>query len=98
MVITKSYARIELTFSSSSKEQNKRFFKKLRNNKSEIEEIFGKELEWEELPENKMSRVKTEIYNVSLYNENDWEVINKFFIEQLPKFEKAFSSYIHTLR
>lgn len=98
MVITRSLARIELTISSSSKEQNKRYYNKLWNKKSEIEDLFGKELEWEELPDNKMSRIKTEINHVNLFNENDWEEMNQFFIDNLPKFESAFSTFIKNLK
>lgn len=98
MVITRSLARIELTISSSSKEQNKRYYNKLWNKKTEIENLYGKELEWEELPDNKMSRIKTEINNVNLFNENDWEEMNQFFIDNLPKFENAFSPFIKNLK
>ena len=98
MVITRSFARIELTISSSSKEQNKKYFKKLLNNKTEIEEIFGKELDWEELPDNKMSRIKIEQSDVNLFNERTWEQMDNFFRETLPKFEESFKSFIQNLR
>src|SRR5690606_32654698 len=41
LVVTKSCVRIELGISTSNKERNKSYFKKLLNNKSEIEESFG---------------------------------------------------------
>jgi hypothetical protein len=40
-VITKSFVRIELTISTSSKETNKIYFKKLHKNKEAIEQTFG---------------------------------------------------------
>ncbi len=98
MVITRSFARIELTISSSSKEQNKKYFKKLLNNKTAIEAIFGKELQWEELPDNKMSRIKIEKSDVNLFNEINWEVMDNFFIETLPQFEKALQPFIKELK
>ena len=95
---TQSYVRIELTISTSSKEINKIYFKNLLRNKEQIEQTFGGELVWEELPENKMSRIKVEEQGVSLYNDVDWERMNSFLISNLPKFEKALQPYIKQLR
>lgn len=94
MVVSKNYARLELTLSNSNKEVNKLYFKNLIDNKNEIESNFGHKLEWELLPESKMSRIKYEIKNVNLFNEDTWEGIDIFFINHLPKFEKAFHQSI----
>ena len=98
MVISKNYARIELAISSYSKEQNKRYFKKLLSHKTEIEGQFGKELEWEELPDKKMSRIKIGVDQVNVFYEDTWDEMDRFFIENLPKFEKAFKPYISQLK
>ncbi|MBZ9779851.1 DUF4268 domain-containing protein [Psychroflexus sp. CAK8W] len=98
MVITKSLARIELTLGSSSKERNKRYFKKLLSHKDEIENRFENQLEWEELPDNKMSRIKFEIDHVNLFNEDSWDEMDKFFVENIPKFEYAFITYLCQLK
>lgn len=98
LVVTKSYVRIELAISTSSKEANKRYFHQLYNNKNEIEALFGDELVWDELPEGKMSRIKTELHDVSLYNDNDWKAMNDFLIDNLPKFETAFRPFIEKLK
>ena len=97
-VITKTYVRIELTISTSTKEKNKIYFKKLLKNKLEIEEVFGETLVWEELPDNKMSRIKIEEQGVNLFNEEDWERMNEFIVTNLPKFENAFQPYIKNLK
>jgi uncharacterized protein with ParB-like and HNH nuclease domain len=96
-VVTKNYARIELTISTSSKEMNKIYFKSLLNYKEQIEQTFGGELVWEELPENKMSRIKIELQDVSLYDEMDWLKMNNFLIFNLPKFENAIQPFISKL-
>lgn len=98
LIITKSHARIELTISSSIKEKNKLYFKNLSKNKDAIEQRFGSLLVWEELPENKMSRIKIEKLGVSLFNENDWTIMNDFFVFNLPIFENAFQPFIKTLK
>ncbi|CAM3775530.1 DUF4268 domain-containing protein [Flavobacterium gelidilacus] len=97
-VVTKSFVRIELTISSSSKDINKMYFKKLHKNKEVIEQAFGNEFIWEELPENKMSRIKIDQDCVNLYNESDWETMNNFLVSNLPKFEKALSPFIKNLK
>jgi uncharacterized protein with ParB-like and HNH nuclease domain len=98
LIITKTYVRIELTISTSSKEKNKMFFKKLYKNKEAIEESFGMDLGWEELPDNKMSRIKTELEGVNLFNESDWPLMNDFIVQNLPKFEEAIQPFIKGLR
>jgi uncharacterized protein with ParB-like and HNH nuclease domain len=97
-VITKTYARIELSILNSSKETNKTYFKKLHKNKEAIEQSFGSALVWEELPENKMSRIKIEEQGLNLFNESDWDTMNTFLITNLPKFEKALQPFIKNLR
>jgi hypothetical protein len=97
-VITKSFVRIELTISSSSKETNKIYFKKLHKNKEAIEKIFGGALVWEELLENKMSRIKIEEQGLNLFNESDWGTMNNFMVSNLPEFEKAMSPFIKNLK
>ena len=97
-VITSKYVRIELGITSSSKEQNKKYFKKLLSQKDSIENDFGKALEWEELAEHKMSRIKYELIGVSLFDKADWDKMSGFLIEYLPKFESAFQPAIKKLK
>ena len=96
--VTKKCVRIELGLITSSKEKNKDFFRKLFNQKDFIESQFGDNLEWEELPDNKMSRIRFELKGVSLYEENDWGKMNEFIIQHLPRFEKAFKPAIKKLK
>jgi len=97
-VITKSYVRIELTISTSSKETNKIYFKNLLKNKEDIEGAIDISLVWEELPENKMSRIKIEKQGVNIFNEYDWQTMNEFLVSNLPKFENALQPYIKKLK
>ncbi|WP_281777815.1 DUF4268 domain-containing protein [Croceibacter atlanticus] len=97
-VITSKYARIELGITSSSKEKNKKYFKKLLSQKDSIENDFGKPLEWEELAEHKMSRIKYELTGVNLFDKADWDKMSQFLIEYLPKFESALQPAIKKLK
>lgn len=45
-----------------------------------------------------MSRIKFEISTVTVFNEETWPEMDKFFIESLPQFEKAFSPFIEKLK
>ena len=94
LVITKMYVRIELTILTSSKDKNKLFFNKLLRKKEVIEETFGEQLEWEKLPDNKMSRIKIEKQAVNLFRKNDWLEMNEFIINNLSKFENALSPFL----
>lgn len=98
LVATMKYVRVELGFLTSSKEKNKKYFKKLFNQKDLIESSFGAKLEWEELPDSKMSRIKYEHNGVNLFDENDWDKMNDFIIINLPKFERVLKPVIEKLR
>jgi uncharacterized protein with ParB-like and HNH nuclease domain len=96
--VSKSYVRIEMTILTSSKETNKAYFKKLHKNKEAIEQNFGNALVWEELPENKMSRIKIEKPEVNIFNESDWDPMNNFLVSNLPKFENALRPFIKNIK
>ena len=98
LLVTRAYVRLEFTISAANKELNKRYFHQIIQNKTQIEKRFGAELVWEELPENKMSRIKYELDNVSLFEENDWDIMNKFIVNNLPKFELAFKPEIDKIK
>lgn len=97
LVITQKYTRMELALSTSNKELNKKYFNKLLSNKESIESDFGDKLEWEELADYKMSRIKYELSDVSIYEDNDWEKMRTFLITHLPKFEKALKPFVSEL-
>ena len=85
LLITRSYCGIELAISRASKEENKQYFKKLYKEKEAIEKSFGGTLIWEEMPDKKMSRIITKLEDVNLFDDTDWEQMNKFIITYLPK-------------
>lgn len=94
LVVTQTYARIELGLSTSSKEVNKKYFNKLWADKEIIETTFGDQLDWDELADYKMSRIKYQLNNVSLFNKEDWEQMTAFLIKHLPQFEKALKPFV----
>ncbi|MFQ3341532.1 MAG: hypothetical protein ACI9TK_001196 [Flavobacteriaceae bacterium] len=50
------------------------------------------------VPNNKMSRIKTELKDVNLYEKEDWIKMSNFLVVNLPKFEKAIQSVINNTK
>ncbi len=90
MIITKKYTAIEFLMSRASKQENKIIYSKLLKSKKEIEESFGSDLFWEELPDSKSSRIRVVMDNVNLFHKEDWNKMTEFIVENLPKFERSF--------
>ena len=98
LVTNKSCCRVELDLMTSNKDLNKSYFKQLYAHKSTIEESFGHLLEWQELADKKMCRIKIEMDGMDFFNQDEWKQRNEFFIEMLPKFEKAFDPFVKELK
>ena len=98
IIITRKYAAIEFLISRASKQENKVFYNQLLQNKKNIEDSFGGSLSWEELPDNKASRVRAIIEDVNLYNNEDWSQMSEFLVENLPKFERAFIPFVEKIK
>ncbi|WP_209332511.1 DUF4268 domain-containing protein, partial [Lunatimonas salinarum] len=98
LVITKSCARIELGLMTSSKDLNKSYFRQLFAHKNAIENAFGDSFEWQELPDKKMCRIKTELEGLDFFNQKEWPAWNEFFIKNLPKFKNAFDPFLKELK
>ena len=95
---TKNGIRVELVLSTSNKETNKNYFHQLERNKEEIEKGFGGSLNWQELPEYKLSAITKAHNELSMYNELDWPAMCDFFCEQIPKLNEAFSQSVLALK
>lgn len=93
-IITKTCARIELSIYGRTQEENKEIFDLLKEKQVRIEEIFGYPLIWERLDEKRMSRIKYEKGELNIFNKDDWDSMVEFFVEYLPKFEKALKKSI----
>jgi hypothetical protein len=96
-VVTGDYIRIELTISGRTLEENKSIFDALFSKKEQIESDFGAALEWERMDTKRMSRIKYELPDVSVFNEEDWSKMIQFMCQFVPKFESAFKKPIFQL-
>ncbi len=96
-VISNSYARVEVYISGPVNE-NKRVFKALLEHISEIEQLFGDKLIWEELPNKKASRIKYEMCVVDNFSKDSWPAMIDFLVTSMHKLEIAFRAYIPALK
>lgn len=97
-VVSKNYARVEVYFSRGQKDENKFIFDLLEKNKLEIENKFGDELIWERLNDKKACRIKYQLNEVSIYDEDDWGNMMKFLIDAMIRLHSTFDEYIKSAR
>jgi hypothetical protein len=69
----------------------------LEEYKSTVEEQIGTELEWRELPNKKESRVYLRLHNADPTDKQKWNDQQKWLIENLEAFHKAFAPLIKNL-
>ncbi len=96
-----SKAHIALTINTQSEQiacevyipDSKQLFFALHENKETIENELTEQLEWEELPEKKASRIKL-ISKGLLSNQEEWEEYHSWMLEKATLFQKVFGKYI----
>ena len=97
-VITQKYAGIELSISKSEQDENKKIFERLLAEKESIETAFGHPLDWQRLPNKKMSRIAYKLEGANVFNEDDWPKMLNFLIKYMLKFHEVMKSYIAKLK
>jgi len=97
-VVSGSYARGEVYFTRSLKEENKNNFDFLYNKKAQIEQSFEDRLIWERMDDNKYSRIKFQLDGVSLYDKEDWPKMIEFMTDITERLEKAFRVPVQQLK
>lgn len=88
---------MELSIHGRTQEENKSIFDALFAKRQQIELDFGKQLEWERMDDKRMSRIKFELLEVSVFHEEDWDRMIQFICGVVPKFEAAFKKPISQL-
>lgn len=95
---SKSYGRVEVYISRSSKEENKFIFDELFARKEEIEESFGGELTWERLSDKKASRIKHQLDDVNILHREDWDKMIDFMVKGMIRFEDIFKPHLDKVK
>lgn len=96
-----SNAHIALTVNSQSEQMacevyipdSKKLFSVLHEQKEKIEAELTEQLEWEELPEKKASRIKL-ISSGCLSSQESWEQYHSWMLDRVSKFQKVFGKFI----
>jgi hypothetical protein len=94
LVVTKTYAAVQLELARSNKDENKRLFDELQKHKQNIEKSFGDELKWERMDENISSRVSIFLDGVNVFHKDDWDVIIDFLSTHMIKLECVLREYL----
>ena len=93
-VILMDGARAELTIATGDKNQNKSIYRNLEQRRKEIENSFGGELDWQELPDRKACRICVHFNEYGLTDEEHWDEIILFLADNLAKLRKAFKALL----
>jgi hypothetical protein len=59
---------------------------------------FGEPLSWERLDNNITARVKFELTNLSIFNEQVWLKLLGFLVDAVPRFERNYLKRIEELK
>jgi len=94
LLITKTYAGVQLEFGRPSKEENKRLFDELFKYKTQIETAFGKPLTWDRSDDTISSRIGCYVEGVNIFNNEDWDVITNFLVANIINFEVALRQHL----
>ncbi|HEC1775992.1 DUF4268 domain-containing protein [Campylobacter sp. RKI_CA19_01128] len=95
-VFNKDCARVELYIDSKDKEKNECIFDGFLEYKEKIENQFGKTLIWERLEEKRACRIKYE-KEFDSYDEENWDKIIEFMIQNMQKLEKSMKEIIRKI-
>ncbi len=92
-VVGSDFARIEIYFSSSDKEQNKKVFDYLYEQKDEIENEYGTPLVWERLNDRAACRI-SDVMNCSCFDLDDKTELFNFLKDTSEKMSVIFHNHI----
>ena len=99
--ITKHEAYVELYIDKGkdSNKENLSIFKQLEASKTEIENVFGGPLEWQELENRRACRIRKTITSGGYRDsEEKWPVIHKTMVDAMIRLEKALTNYIKKIK
>lgn len=97
LVVTHSYARVEVYINRGSITENKKVFDYFMKHKDQIEKVFGDALAWERMDNKVSSRIKWELTGVNVFDENDYPKMIEFLIDGLDRLKKAFAEPMKNL-
>lgn len=97
LVVTKNNCRCEIYFNRGDKTENKEIFDYFKENKSDIEQMFGNSLIWDRLDEKVSSRIKSQLDGVNVFEKEDWPKMIEFLIDASERMDKAFKKHVQKI-
>ena len=91
-------ASFEVYINRGEQDENKRIFDYFLKNKDVLESESGCKLEWERMDSNVTSRIKDQLYGVSLSNAEDWDKMLNFLKDRVVLIQKVFKGSVSRLR
>ena len=85
-------ARAELYIDTGDKERNKRVYFKLYERKDEYNSKFGSEIEWQELPDKRASRICVNYSESGLIDGERWDDVIDFYTKSITKLKELFKA------
>ena len=98
IVVSQNYARTEVYINRGTQKENKEVFDLIAKYKTEIETELNEKLVWQRMDENVTSRIKWQMDNVSVYDQDDWLKMTPFLIKSTEKMEKVFRGIVKKLK
>jgi len=98
LLVSKKYARSEIFINRGNKEENKKIFDYFYSLKSKIEKDFGKKLVWERMEENVTSRIKYQLDDMDVSNQEDWDKMIEFLIDSSARMHKVFNKSVKKIK
>lgn len=91
------WADVGLYIDTGTEEKDEEVFEQLKQQSDEIEESFGKELDWVRLEDSKACRIVYQVTDRRLNNEDEWEEIQEEMIDHMQRICQAFNDPISRL-
>lgn len=96
-LIRNDWAGIELYIDAGSAEQNEEIFEGLKAQAAEIEDEFGAELDWQKLEDKRACRIRKQVAESGLRDEDEWDWIQEEMVDAMVRFEDAIGKRIQSL-
>ncbi|MBI9061964.1 MAG: DUF4268 domain-containing protein [Marinilabiliaceae bacterium] len=98
LVASKNLCRSEIYINHvGNKELNKKLFDFLFNLKNEIEQAIGETLSWERMDDKVSCRIRHQLDNVDIYENDNWEKMITFLVDSAQRMEQAFRQPVKKL-
>lgn len=96
-IITMNGARAELLITSSDHAKNKDIFHKLSERKCDIDNTVLEQLDWQELPDKKASRICIHYQDSGLADEEHWDEVIDFLANTLAQIISTFKPLLNQI-